>query len=137
MRDFSLSRLIAGEQLGLPSGSLVRQTSLCLRQREGYLFRGMLGWLLLGFVLGAVAGAGGAWYWFTLHPRPAPRGAAGPGVLEGPAATGGENLDDLSQTAKRLVTDLEKKYEGIGSATAETPAPKRRRTKRAPPPADS
>lgn len=97
----------------------------------------MLPWLLLGFVLGVAAGAGGAWYWFTQHPRPGVRGAGGPQVLQAPAASAGENLDDLSQTAKRFLTDLEKKYEGISSSAAETPKARKKRTKRAPPRAGS
>ena len=87
----------------------------------------MIAWFLVGLVIGAVAGTAGAWYWFTQRPGPAARVAEAP-ILESPPAP-----DDLSQTAQRFLTDLERKYEGIGSAGPEATAPKRRRKRPEPP----
>ena len=86
-------------------------------------------WIVFAFLLGLAVGAGGAWWVLGGPPVPAPPAPPARPTLE-PAE---EVPDSMSLTAKRLVTDLERKYEGAVAGDDEDAAkPKRPRAKRAP-----
>jgi hypothetical protein len=95
----------------------------------------MAAWILLAFVLGLAIGAAGSWH--LIRSRPA--GAPPPAVRRPELPQGARAPDDsMSLTAQRLVSDLERKYEGVTAAGAEEPkAPRRksgpRTTRRRPP----
>jgi hypothetical protein len=96
-----------------------------------------MGW---AFLLGLIAGAAGMWAvlaWLGQRPE-----TASPPVPSAPHSSravpafgiGEEAPDSMSQTAQRLVTDLERKFEGVVSAEPEkAPAPRRRRTRKVEP----
>ncbi len=95
----------------------------------------MAGWIVLAFVLGLAAGAAGSWYLIRSRPAGAP-----PPAVRRPDLPPGEGapVDSMSLTAQRLVSDLERKYEGVTAAGAgELEAPRRksgpRATRRRPP----
>jgi hypothetical protein len=86
-------------------------------------------WIVFAFLLGLVAGAGGAWWLLGGPPVPAP-----PSPTARPTLVPDEEVpDSMSLTAKRLVIDLERKYEGtVAGDDEEAAKPKRPRAKRAP-----
>jgi hypothetical protein len=87
-------------------------------------------WIVFAFLLGLAGGAAATWWLLGGPPVPAPNAAPGRPTLE-PAD---EAPDSMSLTAQRLLTDLERKYEGaVASGDEETAdKPKRPRAKRAP-----
>jgi hypothetical protein len=96
-----------------------------------------MGW---AFLLGLIAGGAGMWAllaWLGRQPeavsQPAPRVPRPPRAA--PALGVGEEApDSMSQNAQRLVTDLERKFEGVVKAEPEkAPAPRRRRARRVEP----
>lgn len=92
-----------------------------------------MAWIVFAFLLGLVIGAGGAWWLLggppVLAPQ-APSAAPSPRTVLEPEE---EAPDSMSLTAKRLVTDLERKYEGaVAGDDEEAAKPKRPRAKRAP-----
>lgn len=95
---------------------------------------GMVAWILLAFVAGAAAGGAGVWLWLSRRPAPAVHPTR-PLRLDRDAPAEVE-LDGMSKTAQRLVTDLERKYEGVRSAPDEVATSKRARPRRGmrPPP---
>ena len=87
-------------------------------------------WIVFAFLLGLAIGAGTTWWLFGGPPIP-----ASPSAPTGPTLEPGEEVpDSMSLTAQRLLTDLEKKYQGaVASGDEEEAAkPKRPRAKRAP-----
>jgi hypothetical protein len=86
-------------------------------------------WIVFAFLLGLAAGAGVTWWLFGGPTIPSPTAAPTRPTVE-PAD---EVPDSMSLTAKRLVSDLERKYEGAIAGDDEDAAkPKRPRAKRAP-----
>jgi hypothetical protein len=87
-------------------------------------------WIVFAFVLGVGVGAVAIWWLLGGPPVPAPTAAPARPTLE-PAD---EAPDSMSLTAQRLLTDLERKYEGAVATGDEEAAdkPKRPRAKRAP-----
>jgi hypothetical protein len=86
-------------------------------------------WILFAFLLGLAVGAGTTWWLFGGPPIPS--SAATPSRL--PVEEADEVPDSMSLTAKRLVSDLERKYEGaVAGGDEEVARPKRQRAKRAP-----
>jgi hypothetical protein len=90
-------------------------------------------WFAVVFLLGLLAGSASTWWLLdgrviapTLPPTPLPH----------PVVEPEEDVpDNMSLTAKRLVTDLERKYEGMTSAADDgEPKPKRPRAPRKRPP---
>ena len=65
-------------------------------------------WILFAFLLGLAVGVGTTWWLFGGPPIPS--SAATPSRL--PVEEADEVPDSMSLTAKRLVSDLERKYEG-------------------------
>jgi hypothetical protein len=87
-------------------------------------------WFVFTFLLGLGIGAAATWWILGGPPVPTPTAAPVSHQLE-PAD---EAPDSMSLTAQRLLTDLERKYEGT-VATGDEEAvdkPKRPRAKRAP-----
>ena len=85
----------------------------------------MLSWVLLAFMVGAAAGGAGVWLWFSRRPASTVQPVA-PLTLDraGPEV----ELDGMSLTAQRLLTDLERK--GVRSAPDELATPKQARVRR-------
>jgi hypothetical protein len=87
-------------------------------------------WIVFAFLLGLAVGAGATWWLLGGPPVPSPSAAPPRPTLE-PAE---EVSDSMSLTAKRLVSDLERKYEGAVAGDDEDAAkPKRPRAKPARP----
>jgi hypothetical protein len=85
-------------------------------------------WIVFAFLLGLAVGAAATWWLLGGPPVPTPPTAATRPSLE----AGDEVPDSMSLTAQRLLTDLEKKYEGaVASGDEEADKPKRSRAKRA------
>jgi hypothetical protein len=84
-------------------------------------------WIVFVFLLGLAIGAGVTWWLFGGPPLPSPSSAP-----SRPAMEPDEDVpDSMSLTAKRLVSDLERKYEGAVAVGDEDAAkPKRARAKR-------
>ncbi len=94
----------------------------------------MAGWIVLAFAVGLAVGAAGSWYLFRSRPAAPPPAARRPDLPPGQGAPD----DSMSLTAQRLVSDLERKYEGVTAAGAEEPETPRRKsgprtTRRRPP----
>ncbi len=86
-------------------------------------------WILFAFLLGLGVGAVATWWVLGAPSVPAPPAAPARPEPE----TVDEAPDSMSLTAQRLLTDLEKKYEGaVAVGDEEAPTPKRARAKRAP-----
>jgi hypothetical protein len=87
-------------------------------------------WIVFTFLLGLGIGATATWWILGGPPVPTPTTAPARPPLE-PAD---EAPDSMSLTAQRLLTDLERKYEGTVATGDEDAAdkPKRPRAKRAP-----
>jgi hypothetical protein len=89
-------------------------------------------WIVFAFLLGLVVGAGGAWWLLGGPPLPAPPASSERLTLEPAGEVTEEVPDSMSLTAKRLVTDLERKYEGaVAGDDKDVAKPKRPRPKRA------
>ena len=90
-------------------------------------------WIVFAFLLGLAIGAAATWWLLGGPPVPAPTAAPVRPTLEPPD----EAPDSMSLTAQRLLTDLERKYEGTVATGDEEAAdkPKRPRAKRAARPA--
>jgi hypothetical protein len=90
-------------------------------------------WIVFAFLLGLALGALAIWWLLGGPPLPAPTTTPARPGLE-PAD---EVPDSMSLTAQRLLTDLERKYEGAVATGDEEGAakPKRPRAKRSPRPA--
>ncbi len=85
-------------------------------------------WIVFVFLLGLAIGAGVTWWLFGGPPVPSATPAPSRPAIE-PAE---DVPDSMSLTAKRLVSDLERKYEGAVAGDDEDAAkPKRARAKRA------
>ena len=86
-------------------------------------------WIVFTFLLGLGIGAAATWWILGGPPVPAPTTTPARPPLE-PAD---EAPDSMSLTAQRLLTDLERKYEGTVATGEEEAAdkPKRPRAKRA------
>ena len=87
----------------------------------------MLYWVVLAFVVGAAAGGAAVWLWLSRRPAsivppvgPLTLDRAGPEV----------ELDGMSQTAQRLVADLERKGVRIVPDEMAPPKPARARQRR-------
>jgi hypothetical protein len=100
--------------------------------RSGYLVA-MAFWIVFAFLLGLGVGALAIWWLLGGPPLPAPSTTPGRPPLE----AADEVPDSMSLTAQRLLTDLERKYEGAVATGDEEGAAKlkRPRAKRAPRPA--
>jgi len=87
-------------------------------------------WLVFTFFLGLAIGAVATWWLLGGPPVPAPEQAPSRPSVE----IDEEVPDSMSLTAQRLLTDLEKKYQGAVATGDEEDAaqPKRGRAKRAP-----
>ena len=87
-------------------------------------------WIGFAFLLGLAFGAAATWWLLGGPPVPAPTSAPVRPTLE-PAD---EAPDTMSLTAQRLLTDLERKYEGAVATGDEEASdkPRRPRAKRAP-----
>jgi hypothetical protein len=87
-------------------------------------------WIVFAFLLGLALGAAATWWLLGGPPVPAPT----PAPARPPLEPGEEVPDSMSLTAQRLLTDLEKKYQGaVANGDEEEAAkPKRARAKRAP-----
>ena len=90
-------------------------------------------WIVFVFLLGLAIGAGVTWWLFGGPPVPSATPAPSRPAIE-PAE---DVPDSMSLTAQRLLTDLERKYEGaVATGDEEGSAkPKRPQAKRAPRPA--
>jgi hypothetical protein len=85
-------------------------------------------WIVFTFLLGLGVGAGATWWILGGPPVPAPAAASAPPGL----APADEAPDSMSLTAQRLLTDLERKYEGtLAAGDEEAAKPRRPRPKRA------
>jgi hypothetical protein len=91
-------------------------------------------WFVFTFLLGLGIGAVGTWWILGGPPVPAPTPAPAHPTLEPADEAPEEAPDSMSLTAQRLLTDLERKYEGTVATGDEEAAdkPKRPRAKRAP-----
>ncbi len=97
----------------------------------------MYAWLLVAFLCGAVAGGLATWL-LSRRSRPAASPAAAtrtPSPLPPPpdreaTRPADDVVSSLSETSQRMLTDLERRYEGRQEAEPE--APKRRRKNRPP-----
>jgi hypothetical protein len=100
-----------------------------IRAARGTLWL-MAFWIVFAFLLGLGVGALAIWWLLGGPPLPSPSTAPARPGLE-PAD---EVPDSMSLTAQRLLTDLERKYEGTVATGDEEAAdkPKRPRAKRAP-----
>jgi hypothetical protein len=86
-------------------------------------------WIVFAFLVGIAVGAGTTWWLFGGPTIPSPQVAPSRPTME-PVE---EVPDSMSLTAKRLVSDLERKYEGaVAGDDDEAAKPKRPRAKRAP-----
>lgn len=86
-------------------------------------------WILLAFLLGLAVGAGTTWWLFGGPSIP----SSGVGPSRPTVEKAEEVPDSMSLTAKRLVSDLERKYEGaVAGGDEEVVKPKRPRAKRSP-----
>jgi hypothetical protein len=84
-------------------------------------------WIVFAFVLGLAVGAGVTWWLFGGPTIPSSPSSPSRPTME-PAE---EISDSMSLTAKRLVSDLERKYEGAVAGPDEDAArPKKPRAKR-------
>ena len=103
-----------------------------IRAARGTLWL-MAFWIVFAFLLGLGVGALAIWWLLGGPPLPSPSTAPARPGLE-PAD---EVPDSMSLTAQRLLTDLERKYEGaVATGDEEGSAkPKRPQAKRAPRPA--
>ena len=98
----------------------------------------MYAWLLLAFLCGAAAGGLAAWYLLKRRlraPAANPAAARTPSPLPAPPGPeappeSGHAVSSLSESSQRMLTDLERRYEGRQEAEPE--APKRRRKTRRP-----
>jgi hypothetical protein len=87
-------------------------------------------WIVFAFLLGLAVGAGGTWWLLGGPPVPAPPAPVRP-ILEPADEVPEEVPDSMSLTAKRLVSDLERKYEGaVAGDDVDTVKPKQARPKR-------
>ena len=85
-------------------------------------------WIVFAFLLGLAVGAGVTWWLFGGPTIPSSTATTSRPTREPETAP-----DSMSLTAKRLVSDLERKYEGAVAGDEEGAArPKRPRAKRAP-----
>ena len=95
----------------------------------------MAAWIVLAFLLGLACGAAGSWYLLRRQPVNAAPAVARSSELAPRAAAPD---DSMSLTAQRLLSDLERKYEGVTTAgPGEPDAPRRKsapRTTRPRPP---
>jgi hypothetical protein len=86
-------------------------------------------WFVFTFLLGLGVGAGATWWILGAPPVPAPP----PAPTRPPLEPDDDVPDSMSLTAKRLVSDLERKYEGaVADGDEEAAKPKRPRARRAP-----
>ncbi len=86
-------------------------------------------WIVFAFLLGLGIGAVATWWVLGAPAVPAP--PAVPAVPDVEPVD--EAPDSMSLTAQRLLTDLERKYEGaVATGDEEAPRPKRPRAKRMP-----
>jgi hypothetical protein len=85
-------------------------------------------WIVFAFLLGLGVGAAATWWLLGAPPVPAPSAVPiRPTMEAGDAAP-----DSMSLTAQRLLTDLERKYQGaVATGDEEDVKPKRPRAKRA------
>jgi len=91
-------------------------------------------WFVFTFLLGLGIGAVGTWWILGGPPVPAPTTTPAHPAVESADEAPDEAPDSMSLTAQRLLTDLERKYEGTVATGDEDAAdkPKRARAKRAP-----
>lgn len=86
-------------------------------------------WVVFAFLLGLAVGGGATWWLLGGPPVPSPPATHSRPELE-PAD---EVPDSMSLTAQRLLSDLERKYEGaVATGDEDAAKPKRPRAKRAP-----
>ena len=85
-------------------------------------------WIVFAFLLGLAVGAGATWWLLGGPPVPTPPTAPARSTLEPDE----DVPDSMSLTAQRLLTDLERKYEGAVTVDEEeSDKAKRPRAKRA------
>lgn len=93
----------------------------------------MIGWLLLGLVVGVALGLGAGWWLFGRGSEPAGRSLAPERSLADPLVVGDRTDEEIHQAldaTKGLLDELEGRYRGRTAPPEEGEKPKKRRPPR-------